>query len=87
MSEADDGGHELRGRELLDPADEPGGRHDREVRQDREADDDPGDDPGGDEGAGGRRPRPKIWPPSTKREADEQPQGGTEETDDADHGR
>ena len=35
-------------------------RHDRQVRQDREADDDPGDDPGRQEGAGvvGRREQP-----------------------------
>ena len=43
--EADDGGHELRGRQLLDAPDQPACRHDRQVRQDREADHDPGDDP------------------------------------------
>ena len=32
--------------------DEPRGRHDREVRQDREADDDPGDDPRREEAPG-----------------------------------
>ena len=62
--EPDDGGHELGGRELLDRADQPGRRDDREVRQDREADHDPGDDPGGEEGAGvvGSRKRPPPAP-------------------------
>ena len=49
--QTDDGGHELGGRQLLDLAHEPDRGDDRQVRQDREADDDPGHDPGRQEGA------------------------------------
>ena len=49
--QAGDGGHELRGRQRLDLADQPAGRHYGQVREDREPDDEPGDDPGGQQGA------------------------------------
>ena len=41
--QAEDRGDELGGRELLDLLDQPAGRDDGQVRQDREADDQPGD--------------------------------------------
>ena len=44
--QADDGGHELGGGQVLDPRDEPHRGHDGQVRQDGEPDHDPGDDPG-----------------------------------------
>ena len=52
--EPDNRSHELRRRELLDLADQPDGRHDGQVRQNREADDDPGDDPGDEQRPAGR---------------------------------
>ena len=70
----------------LVPADEPGGGHDREIGQDGEADDDPGHEPGDVEGPG-RRPLAEDLAAREEGEADEQPQGGTDETNDAGHGR
>jgi hypothetical protein len=82
--QANDGRHELRGRQLLDLAHEPHGRHDGEIREDREADDHPGDDPGAEQPtARGRlveEPRRGC-----QGEADEATQGGPEEPDVADH--
>ena len=49
--QADDGRHELGGRQVLDLAQEPARRDDGQVRQDREADHDPGEDPRRQEGA------------------------------------
>jgi len=51
QQQPDDRRDELGGGQLLDLADEPLGRHDREVRQDREPDDHPGHDPGDQVGA------------------------------------
>ncbi len=84
--EAQDGGHELGSRELLDPVDQPCGGDDRQVGQDGEADDEPGHEPGGDQGARiGALPE-DARPARHEREADEEPQGGADQADDADHG-
>ena len=82
--QADDGRDELGGRELLDLADQPDGRDDGEVREDREADDDPGDDPGDQEPAAAVR---LLEQPGRRRQAepDETAQRGAEEADVADH--
>ena len=50
--QAGDGRDELGGRELLDLCGSASGRDDRQVRQEREPQDDPGDDPRDDERAG-----------------------------------
>ena len=77
---------ELGGRQLLDPAHQPRGRDDRQVRQHREADDDPGDQPGRDQRAGVGTLAEDAGAARDEREADEQPQRGAEQADDADHG-
>ena len=80
-----DGGHELRGRKLFHLAKQPAGGDDGEVREDREAHDDPRDDPRGDERAGVRGMREQPVVPACESEAHETTEGGPEHTDDADH--
>ena len=66
--QAEDRGHELGGRQLLDARISQRGRHDREVRQHREADDHPGDRPRGEDepgvGQATNRPVPAAASPS-----------------------
>ena len=84
--EAQHARHELGRRELLDRADQPGRGNDGQVRQDGEPDDEPGDEPEGDERA---RVGALAEDPAAahhEREADEEAEGGAEETDDAGHG-
>ena len=85
--EAQDGRHELGGGEILDAADDPDGGHDRQVRQDREPDDDPGHDPGCQEGAGVGHVAEQLAPIDLDRrecEADQAAEGGPKDPDIAD---
>ena len=68
-----------------DLAEQPAGRDDREVRQDREADDEPGDDPGGEQPAARVRLPRRGRADRGQGEPDEAAEGGAEEADVADH--
>ena len=82
----DDGRDELGGRRAPGRARSARRRHDRQVRQDREADDDPGDD---QPRAGSRRTRRPanrpLGPPPRATEPDEAAERDAEQTDVADH--
>jgi hypothetical protein len=86
QQEADHGSHELGRRELLDPFDQPTGRHDRQVRQDRETHHDPGDHPGREQGAGVVVSPKQAVAGGGDGEADHAAERGPQETDVTDQG-
>ena len=79
--EADDRGHELGRGERLDPADQPGRGHDRQVRQDRETDHQPGNDPYREEGARVLVRGEQTLARGGQHQADEPAERGAQDTD------